>query len=123
MGFSSFALWASLAGVSYCLPSRTTAANPLLRRDGSDPADLSWIKNWASVGDSYSAGIGYAPRPIDDNAKAYIVGGLDQGRSMAAGETTSVRAMTSHSPRSSTSILVWAVPMAVHSTTGLARER
>lgn len=60
MVISSVAFLVWLAAVSHCLPSRTTPANQLLRRADGDPEDLSWIKNWASVGDSYSAGIGYA---------------------------------------------------------------
>lgn len=32
--------------------------SPLLRRDDEDPADFSWVKRWAAVGDSYTAGIG-----------------------------------------------------------------
>ncbi|KAL2862707.1 SGNH/GDSL hydrolase family protein [Aspergillus lucknowensis] len=30
----------------------------LLRRDDDDPTDFSWVKRWAAVGDSYTAGIG-----------------------------------------------------------------
>lgn len=43
------------------LNPRWSSPNParrLSRRDDSDPQDQSWIKNWAAVGDSYSAGIG-----------------------------------------------------------------
>ncbi|KAF2756150.1 SGNH hydrolase [Pseudovirgaria hyperparasitica] len=58
MSLSFFALWASLVITSYCLPSDITPATSLLRRNNPDPADLSWIKSWASAGDSYSAGIG-----------------------------------------------------------------
>jgi len=31
---------------------------PLDRRAGPDPADFSWIKRWAAIGDSFTAGIG-----------------------------------------------------------------
>lgn len=41
----------------------STYSSPLLivqnvRRDGPDPADFSWIKRWAAIGDSFTAGIG-----------------------------------------------------------------
>lgn len=29
-----------------------------VRRAGPDPADFSWIKRWAAIGDSFTAGIG-----------------------------------------------------------------
>ena len=29
-----------------------------VRRDGPDPGDFSWIKKWAAIGDSFTAGIG-----------------------------------------------------------------
>lgn len=32
--------------------------NILASRDGKDPADFGWIKRWAAIGDSYTAGIG-----------------------------------------------------------------
>ena len=37
--------------------SPSSASSPLLKRD-SDPSDMSWIKRWAAIGDSYTAGIG-----------------------------------------------------------------
>ena len=33
-------------------------ALPLDRRAGPDPADFSWIRRWAAIGDSFTAGIG-----------------------------------------------------------------
>lgn len=30
----------------------------LASRDGKDPADFAWVKSWAAIGDSYTAGIG-----------------------------------------------------------------
>ncbi|KAI8940061.1 hypothetical protein NX059_003780 [Plenodomus lindquistii] len=42
--------------------SSSSASSPLLRRD-NDPSDMEWIKRWAAIGDSYTAGIG-AGRPL-----------------------------------------------------------
>jgi hypothetical protein len=44
----SIAIFAFLHNAVFALP--TEAA--------SDPADYSWIKTWAAVGDSFTAGIG-----------------------------------------------------------------
>lgn len=30
----------------------------LTSRDGKDPSDFGWVKSWAAIGDSYTAGIG-----------------------------------------------------------------
>ena len=53
--------WSSILsfGSSYIVPrsSSRIALDTLAKRD-SDPTDLSWIKKWAAVGDSYTAGIG-----------------------------------------------------------------
>lgn len=44
-------------------PDRTNETYPSMvlkhnRRAGPDPADFSWIKRWAAMGDSFTAGIG-----------------------------------------------------------------
>ncbi|OQO09623.1 hypothetical protein B0A48_05025 [Cryoendolithus antarcticus] len=59
---SSLALWSTFACVCFGLPSGTTPWTRTLRRDASDPSDLSWIKDWASVGDSFSTGVGAGKR-------------------------------------------------------------
>ena len=40
---------------SFALPSIKHSLRP---RDDKDPADLSWVKDFAAIGDSYAAGIG-----------------------------------------------------------------
>jgi hypothetical protein len=41
------------------LPGRSTMGRrQRVKRDNDDPSDFSWVKRWAAVGDSYSAGIG-----------------------------------------------------------------
>lgn len=49
--------------------------SPSLRRRAADPADFSWIKRWACVGDSFSAGIGsgdvYSNRRADVACSRY----------------------------------------------------
>lgn len=35
-----------------------TLEDPLLYKRAADPADFGWIKKWAAVGDSFTAGIG-----------------------------------------------------------------
>jgi lysophospholipase L1-like esterase len=37
--------------------SSSSTLSPLLKRDG-DPKNMEWIKRWAAIGDSYTAGIG-----------------------------------------------------------------
>jgi lysophospholipase L1-like esterase len=37
--------------------SSSSSSSPLLKRDG-DPSNMEWIKRWAAIGDSYTAGIG-----------------------------------------------------------------
>lgn len=41
--------------VNYTIPALFV---PHERRDGPDPADFGWIKRWAAIGDSFTAGIG-----------------------------------------------------------------
>lgn len=36
----------------------TSRSFQLARRAGPDPADFGWIKRWAAIGDSFTAGIG-----------------------------------------------------------------
>lgn len=45
--------------------SRLHSASPpkLTRRADDDPSDFSWVKKWAAIGDSYTAGIG-SGRPL-----------------------------------------------------------
>ena len=38
--------------------SATGTTRQLVARDIDDPADFSWIKKWAAIGDSFTAGIG-----------------------------------------------------------------
>lgn len=33
-------------------------SSPLVSRADSDPTDFSWVKRWAAIGDSFTAGIG-----------------------------------------------------------------
>ncbi|KAF2007439.1 SGNH hydrolase [Amniculicola lignicola CBS 123094] len=63
--------------------SSPSASPPLLKRD-SDPSDMSWIKRWAAIGDSYTAGIG-AGRPLGhritaDEVAIRVPDGLDEVR-------------------------------------------
>lgn len=60
------------------LNSSHYAASPslkIMRRDGPDPGDFSWIKRWAAIGDSFTAGIGsgriYSQRPDDIACSRY----------------------------------------------------
>lgn len=60
-------------------------AQPLFRReDDFDPWDLSWIKSYAAIGDSFSAGIGVGDkRPEQDapNCSRYT-GGIHSNESI-----------------------------------------
>jgi lysophospholipase L1-like esterase len=42
--------------------SSFSSSSPLVKRD-DDPSNMEWIKRWAAIGDSYTAGIG-AGRPL-----------------------------------------------------------
>lgn len=48
--------------------SSSLVSSPLLKRD-SDPSNMEWIKRWAAIGDSYTAGIG-AGRPMGHQISA-----------------------------------------------------
>lgn len=37
---------------------RVPSRNNVQRQEGTDPGDFSWVRRWAVVGDSYTAGIG-----------------------------------------------------------------
>ncbi|CAN9290399.1 unnamed protein product [Alternaria alternata] len=57
------------------------ASLPLRKRD-SDPSNMEWIKRWAAIGDSYTAGIG-AGRPLGhmitaDEVAIRVPSGLDE---------------------------------------------
>ncbi|KAK4143162.1 SGNH hydrolase-type esterase domain-containing protein [Dichotomopilus funicola] len=39
-------------------PNVTSALNPKVRPRDDDPSDFGWVKRWAAVGDSFTAGIG-----------------------------------------------------------------
>ncbi|KAK6432223.1 hypothetical protein LTR95_011603, partial [Oleoguttula sp. CCFEE 5521] len=62
MHLPSSTLWLALASICHCFPARQSPWTRALRRDASEADDLSWIKNWAAVGDSFSAGIGAGTR-------------------------------------------------------------
>lgn len=52
-------------GTKHVLPvndSLQSRSSPLVKRD-DDPSDMTWIKRWAAIGDSYTAGIG-AGQPL-----------------------------------------------------------
>lgn len=56
--------------------ARALERNLLLSRDPStDAEDFSWVKNWAAVGDSFTAGIGsgnvYSSRSADRSCSRY----------------------------------------------------
>jgi hypothetical protein len=54
------ALWALVChGLPAPQPQSPAMGSHVLRRDVADPGDLSWVKAWTSIGDSFSAGIGY----------------------------------------------------------------
>lgn len=57
--FGSFILLLSLTLVAARGDSWILGNGTLVSRDpSSDPTDFSWIKKWAAVGDSFTAGIG-----------------------------------------------------------------
>ncbi|EMD58611.1 hypothetical protein COCSADRAFT_103181 [Bipolaris sorokiniana ND90Pr] len=63
--------------------SSSSTSSPLLKRDG-DPSNMEWIKRWAAIGDSYTAGIG-AGRPLghqisSDEVAFTVPGDLDRIR-------------------------------------------
>lgn len=63
----AYGLWPAVQGAVFQQANVSAAAG--LRPRDSDPADFGWIKRWAAVGDSFTAGIGSgAPlgNPIND---------------------------------------------------------
>lgn len=38
--------------------NQSSSSSPFIKRADKDPSDMSWIKRWAAIGDSYTAGIG-----------------------------------------------------------------
>lgn len=63
--------------------SSLSASSPLVKRD-SDPSNMEWIKRWAAIGDSYTAGIG-AGRPLGhmitaDEVAIRVPDGLEEVR-------------------------------------------
>jgi lysophospholipase L1-like esterase len=63
--------------------SSSSASATLLKRD-SDPSNMEWIKRWAAIGDSYTAGIG-AGRPLGhritaDEVAIKVPSGLEEIR-------------------------------------------
>lgn len=63
------------------LHSRTHSAPPLVKRAGN-PADFTWVKRWAVIGDSYTAGIGSgAPlgRGWDEELQITLPNGMVSG--------------------------------------------
>ncbi|KAK2009874.1 SGNH hydrolase [Colletotrichum eremochloae] len=63
-GEGAGAAWCDVSGGCYCDGFWDSA-----RAAPSDPADLSWVKKWAAVGDSYSAGIG-SGEPYPNSSEA-----------------------------------------------------
>lgn len=55
--FQAKQLSAEISHANVSAPSSSKSAFRTLKRDG-DPASMGWIKRWAAIGDSYTAGIG-----------------------------------------------------------------